>query len=81
MNATELVKWMNTHYGTQKWPKTLEVNAETYGYACQAVFNHRIKEILSNELRIHTAWVEIGLGPSNGLMFKNVELILKVAKD
>lgn len=79
MTADELVSYFNRVFGLKtRWPKTFEVDAITYANCCQAIFNHIAKngeaEILSNDWILY----RITLGKqTNGLMFKNVELILK----
>lgn len=73
MTANELKKYFNNTYNTldKEWPKTFEVDAETYANCCQAVFDH-INETLNER-------VFLGV-ENNGLMFKNVELIYKPKK-
>ena len=51
---------------------TWEVDAETYGNVCQDVFNYLIDG--ENHSR---GVIPISVGPNKGIIFKNVELILK----
>lgn len=53
------------------WPETFEVDHETYANVCQHVFDHIADNVEWGPI------YEIALGPNKGLMFKNVELILK----
>lgn len=69
MRLTELRAHLNNTYGIVKnWPKTLEVDAETYANACQAIFDAGFKI---------GGVVDINVGDKNGLMYKGVELIYK----
>jgi hypothetical protein len=77
MTANELIGYFNEKFGLKEWPKTYEVDAETYGYCCQAVFDWTVKNYLYNMIPGVGFLVEIKLGQNNGLMFKNAELILK----
>lgn len=78
MTAAELRRLFNNEFGLGSWPKTYEVDHETYANVCQAFFSWAIKNE-NDEL----VWIEDGkvlikvaLGPNFGIMFKNVELIL-----
>lgn len=79
MNSDELVRHFNTVFGIRHpWPQTYIVDAETYGYCCQAVFDNTVKrlsEFLEDNTFVNT--YAISLGHNNGIMFKNVELILE----
>jgi hypothetical protein len=82
MTAAELKSYFNKEYGIQRpWPETYKVDAETYANCCQAVFNWHIehKNIarLGNEKRLFYKLTEFAIGIHGGLLFKNVELILK----
>jgi len=83
MTANELYRKFADEFGFNKWPKTYEVDAETYGYVCQSVFHwasmHQDRVIWSSEEEGEL--IAISLGPNNGIMFKNVELILKGVKE
>lgn len=74
--ADELRAYLNNAYGMEKeWPKTFQVGAATYGEVCQAIFNHIVDDNMENN-----GVIDISIGPNNGIMFKNVELILKELK-
>lgn len=74
MTANELKKYFNNTYNTldKEWPKTFEVDAETYANCCQEIFNTKQKIRLNGIL-----WMEVSVGDNNGLMFKNIELIYR----
>ena len=75
MKAEELLGIFNTKFGIeQKWPKSYEVDAETYGNVCQFVFEHTHNKTSSPDENI--TWAEVALGPNDGIMFKDVELKL-----
>ena len=83
----ELREYFNNAYGLEKeWPKTFEVSAELYGRCCQAVFDKEgDKElywdvVLDGESKPWIIMKSISLGPNRGLMFKNVELLIKKEK-
>lgn len=57
---------------TTKWPKTYEVDADTYANVCQVIFI-RLSERLTHSIRT----AKVMLGSNNGIMWKGVELILK----
>lgn len=79
MTAQELRSFFNERFGIEEeWPKKFEVDAETYGYCCQAVFsNPSTSTYVAGDTNLYFA--DIWLGPHKGLMFKSVELILKNA--
>jgi len=71
--AIELIKWFNEHFGLGiAWPEKIEVKAELYADCCQMIFDTR-KELDRHSQDLYY----IALGKNRGLMFKNVELILK----
>ena len=71
MEYQELRHLFNIKFGmNERWPEKWEVDASTYGNICQAIFFH-LKTTDNNEI------VRIALGPNSGIMYKNVELILK----
>jgi hypothetical protein len=76
MTSNELRELFSDKFGTDPWPKTYEVDAETYGNACQTIFNHRIESLTIKRIG-NEYWINVALGPNNGIMFKDVELILK----
>jgi len=80
MKSNELYKHFQDTFGQKVWPETYEVDAETYGYCCQAVFDWAIKNretLLFKRGMGDLSITQISLGPNNGLFFKNVELILR----
>lgn len=78
MTANELISHLNNTYGIDKeWPKTYEVDAETYANCCQFRFNkYEIHEILRIVPGSCSSF-QIYLGKNRGLMIKNTELIFK----
>lgn len=82
MKAAELKEKLNNELGYNPWPKSYEVDAETYGNCCQDVFNSTTFTDWANITgRKNILWRTLALGPHNGLMFENVELILKREKE
>jgi hypothetical protein len=84
MTTEELRIKFNNEFGLGKWPETYEVDTETYANICQSIFEHQAKTvnmywdvIEDGEQKPDIKTVAISLGRSNGIMFKNVELILK----
>jgi hypothetical protein len=81
MTAFELIRKLNMEYGLDKeWPKTYEVDAETYANCCVHVFRDAARKNIERIVRRGVgdlARVEVIIGESYGPMFKNVELILK----
>lgn len=72
MTAQELKDKFDREFGLSKnWPSCYTVDAETYGYCCQAIFDSRAN------IHMEGYRLSIWVGPSNGLMFKNIELILE----
>lgn len=71
MKADELRIFFNTYFGLNNWPRTYTVDAETYGYCCQLIFDKMDQGY--NERTIH-------VGEHGCLMFKGVELILEYKK-
>jgi len=49
MTAQELRQYLNTVYGFNPWPDSLIVDAETYGYVCQAIFDKWIERDFSTD--------------------------------
>lgn len=75
MTASMLIGFLNEKFGLNKWPKTFEVDHETYANCCQAVFDNLVA---TTTIKIgDPPYYYIALGLNNGLMFKSVELILK----
>ena len=73
----ELIQYFNNAYGPGKeWPKQFEVSPLLYANVCQATFNYLVeKEAVISHEGINL--ISIAIGPNNGIMFKNVELIMK----
>ena len=78
MTAEELHKFFNDRFQMGQWPRSLEVDAATYGNVCQFIFEHQATRMISHNEEFSE--VIISLGPNRGLMFKNVELIKKESK-
>lgn len=72
MTREELAKFLNDTYGLNPWPERLEVDAVTYANIVQSYFDIYDVPQMKSLKRIY-----IDLGANNGLMFKNVELILR----
>ena len=70
MTADKLRMEFNEKFALGNWPEKVLVNAETYANVCQYIFDHIA-------CRVDDEYYEIALGPNRGLMFKNVELILR----
>ncbi len=83
MKADEFRHQLNTEYGTDKpFPKTLEVDIETYVACFQDIIEHKYKQgdffRLGNSADGLYNSYHIACGTKHqGLMFKGVELILK----
>ena len=77
-SAKELREYFNKEYGiTKPWPKTFHVNSECYADCCQEAFNWYAKNCESTISGDKWNSYRIMIGnETNGLMFKNVELIL-----
>jgi hypothetical protein len=71
MTALELINKMNTEFELDGYPQFFEVDHETYANCCQFVFNYLNQENPMPGLII------VRLGRQGGLLFRNVELILK----
>jgi hypothetical protein len=75
MTIQELNRKLQSDYGIEKaWPRVYIVDAETYGNVCQAIFDNMSR---FKELSIEGWTVKIFVGESNGIMFKNIELLLR----
>jgi hypothetical protein len=76
MTANELRQHFNYIFGLDAaWPLTYEVDAETYANVCQELFDFKVAT-LEVQGTTYPNVIDILVGRSNGLMFKNVELIL-----
>lgn len=73
MTTDELRRQMNNKLGLGMWPKTYNVDAETYGNVCHTIFTS--KPFIPGEDNQQVVYIT--LGPHNGIMFKGVELILR----
>lgn len=76
MKSQELAKLFGDRFGFTDWPKTYEVDADTYANCCQTVFSWALERQFPDTSEA-LFMLKIAVGPNNGLMFKNVELILK----
>lgn len=79
MTTEELRHKFNTerdNVGTH-WPKTYEVDIDTYANVVQDVLNnHKLRGMLTQ--LANDIWsINIYIGPNNGPYYKGVELILK----
>ncbi len=72
MTVQELANKFNNEFGLDKWEAKYEVDAETYANVCQFIFNRNTKLKMNGIIDVH-----IVVGPNNGVLFKNVELIYK----
>jgi len=78
MTSRELKMHLNSIYGLdKKWPEEIVVDHETYANVCQDIFDHMVKT-LEIQPTTYPNIIEICVGKRNGLMFKNVELILGI---
>lgn len=57
-------------------PSKYEVDADTYAQCCQAIFINKGMKFYDGHKGVII--LNIVVGPNNGIMFKGVELILKV---
>jgi hypothetical protein len=71
MTAKELKSKFIKDFGFKEWPETYEVDAETYGYVCQAIFDNWIERDFPPE------FASVRLGFQGGILFQNVELLIK----
>ena len=78
MTAEELRKKFNRAFGLEKWPKTYAIDHETYANVCQFIFESKIRNNEEVAFQGDINEVLIALGPNNGIMFKNVELVLNM---
>jgi hypothetical protein len=80
MTSDQLRKVFNDKFGLNDWPTQYEVDAETYGHCCQAVFDHKDSVVSIRTLTSgpeEEAIIVVSLGSNKGLLFSNVELIIK----
>lgn len=82
MTAQELRSHLDRVFGLHDRPRTYDVDAITYANCCQAVFTYLLQKQDSPEDivdHIHGQKILfVSVGPGGGLMFKGVELILKI---
>lgn len=74
MTSAQLREELNSKYQVDRWPWRYEVDHETYANVCQDLFDRKLMQADDQGLVI------IALGGNGGIMFKNVELILKRSK-
>ena len=80
MTANELKAYFNSTFELGEWPKTFEVDAETYANCCQKIFT-QAEELNDIEImksgRGYLSLRKVHVGEHNGLLFAGVELILR----
>lgn len=75
MTAKELRIKFGQEFGFKDWPKSYEVDPDTYGHVCHAVLQYELGmqfPDIREDFRLR-----IAIGPTGGIMYKGVELILK----
>lgn len=84
MTTNELRNSFNNKYGLGEWPLTYEVDHETYANVCQDIFENQFRldnlfwdTVEDGEQKPDVEILSIAVGRNKGIMFKNVELILK----
>lgn len=81
MTAQELKEKFNREFGLHgPWPKTYIVNAETYGNVCNELIKYVRDQTEALGWEGFPRTVILVVGDNNGIMFKNVELILRGQK-
>lgn len=73
MKANELRTLFNNKFGMGIWPDKYDIDFETYGHVCDLIIKSDINIIEIDG----QSYALIAIGPSKGIMFKNVELIVK----
>ena len=68
MSAGELRGYLNSTYGQFSRPSMFVVDAATYGNVVQELIKEETNRIFN--------YVQLPLGPNDGIMFEEVELIL-----
>ena len=72
MTPKQLSDQLCKEYDTTKaWPRTYEVDPETYANVCQHYFDNF-------HIMGQPRFVSVALGPNGGILFHSVELILIV---
>lgn len=81
MTINELRTKFVTDFGLSEWPKAYEVDRETYNNVVMGIIELIIKREEYNLMRFGAKeeykYVTLAFGPHNGIMFKNVELLVK----
>ena len=73
MTVQELDKVFRDSFGlSNQWPKTYEVDADTYANVCQHIIHNNSENTGVDYLGI----IKIAIRRHGGIMFRNVELIL-----
>lgn len=78
MTTQQLREKFNNEFGLNEWPLIYEVDHETYANVCQSIFEYEnlLVTLIDKHLR-EIEIIKIAIGPNNGIMFKNIELILE----
>lgn len=71
MTTAQLGHKFITDFGTNRWPKSFEVDADTFANICNDYF---LSQKVMGE---HWETIHVTIGPNGGFMFKGVELLLK----
>ncbi|HWY35955.1 MAG TPA: hypothetical protein VNX68_15030 [Nitrosopumilaceae archaeon] len=74
MTTEELRLKLNSEFGINPWPETYEVDSDTYAHVCQFVFHQHIHAYTNGRFK----QITITVGKNNGILFKNVELLLNI---
>ena len=79
MNTPEdLLRHLKVTYGIeQRWPNQFEVSAELYGRVCDALVKYIIAHHVYTMVPGRGYQIELSVGQHGGVLFKNVELIIK----
>ena len=77
MTTHELREKFNNEFGIETWPKTFEVDADTYANVVQDLFNYHKSKYNYTMLEYNIWSLNIIVGSNNGVLYKGVELILK----
>jgi hypothetical protein len=81
MTVEQLRTYINETYGMgdkTPYPKIFNVDADTYGNVCHAIFQNKMKSSQCNSHFCGCTIIEIHLGINGGVMFKNIELIVGI---
>jgi len=81
MTTQELKEKFNSEFSYQgigtPWPKTFEVDHETYANVIQDLLDYHKSQGRIINLSNDVLSIDIYVGPNNGILFKGIELILK----